>query len=101
MSRESDKTDGDKAGTVPPGRFGEQSQGSSGLRREVSTFCEGKPQKAKSPDMAAARNKAANFERAETVEELRKLANGIREQTTDSLFQGVTPGASSRDAVKG
>jgi len=51
--------------------------------------------------MAAARNKAANFERAETVEELRKLANGIREQTTDSLFQGVTPGASSRDAVKG
>lgn len=36
--------------------------------------------------MAAARNKAANFERAETVEGLRKPANGIRGETTDSLL---------------
>jgi hypothetical protein len=31
VGRKSRETDGDKAGTVPPGRFGEQSQGSSGL----------------------------------------------------------------------
>lgn len=30
-SRESRETDGDKAGAIPPGGFGEQSQGSSGL----------------------------------------------------------------------
>jgi hypothetical protein len=30
-SRESRKTDGDKAGAIPPGGFGEQSQGSSRL----------------------------------------------------------------------
>jgi len=42
----------------------------------VRDFCEGKPQKARSPYTAVARNKATNFEQAQAAEELRKLESG-------------------------
>jgi hypothetical protein len=69
--------------------------------RESALSVRGNLRRRKAQTWHAARNKAANFERAETAEELRKLASGIRERTTDSPLQRVTSGASSKDAVKG
>lgn len=59
--------------------------------RGVRDSCEGKPLKGQSLDMAAARNKAANFESAETAEGLRKPESGSGRRASDSPPLGGDP----------